>query len=73
MYTTCFQGQLTEDAVAAGDAADEVHAVDLVGLGALLDDHREPAVHAVLARQQVAELLGSAVLDREEGWRSGER
>lgn len=53
---------LTEDAVAVLDAADQVHAVDLAGLGALLDDHRQPAVHAVLARQQVPELLGSALI-----------
>lgn len=56
---------LTEDAVAVLNAADEVHAVDLAGLGALLDDHRQAAVHAVLACQQVTELLGSASVNIE--------
>lgn len=56
----CVDHVVDDDAVGSLDRADEVHAVDLVGLDALLDDHGEARVgQAVLADEPLAELLGA--------------
>jgi hypothetical protein len=49
----------TYDGVRVLNGAHEVHLLDVVGLGALLDDHRQSRLHVVLALQSLAELLGS--------------
>ena len=41
------------------NGADEVHSLDLVGLGALLDDHRQTAIHLPVQTKEE---------DRGSGW-----
>mmetsp|Transcript_12252 Transcript_12252/g.20330 ORF Transcript_12252/g.20330 Transcript_12252/m.20330 type:complete len:261 (-) Transcript_12252:319-1101(-) len=57
-----------ENHIAAFHGAHQIHPIDLVGFGPLLDDHRQTRVHLVLAQQAVAELLGAKHTTRVRGY-----